>query len=52
MRSFGVLSMPDRDVARQLAFYTGVLLRFHGKNRTAKAPSIRQSQGGELVAEP
>lgn len=31
---------------------TRVLLRFHGNNRTAKAPSIRQSQRGELVAEP
>lgn len=42
----------DRDVAHRLAFYTGVLLRFHENNRTAKAPSIRQSQRGELVAEP
>lgn len=34
-------------------FLHRVPLRFHGKNRTAKAPSIRQSQGGELVvAEP
>lgn len=46
------LSVLDRDVARRLAFYTGVLLRFCENNRTAKAPSIRQSQRGELVAEP